>query len=111
MPAREHDHLVTGETAAGWRTTWERSLRLPGTSIVAKLHSLRATRGAALYGAFGRDLVVVKAGIVEAELARLGLHLRARTRSGSRRVLQDVYEQEHEPGLGFEHLPDFGYKR
>ncbi len=85
--------------------------RLPGTSIVAKLHSLRVTRGAVLCSAFGRDLVVIKAGIVEAELARLGLHLCARTRSGGRSVLQDVYKQEHQAGLGFEHTPDIGYKR
>ena len=78
---------------------------------MARPHSLRTAREAALRGVSGHDLMVAKAGIVEAELARLGLHLRARSRSGSRRVLQDVYEQGHEAGLGFEYTPGLGRER
>ncbi len=72
---------------------------------------MRQAREAALRGASGRDLVVAKAGVVEAELAKLGLHLHARSRSGGRRVLQDIYEQGHEAGLGFEYTPGIGHER
>jgi hypothetical protein len=50
-------------------------------------------------------LVVAKADVVEAELTKLGLHLRARTRSGGRRVLRDAFEAGHAAGLGFEFTP------
>jgi hypothetical protein len=73
--------------------------------IVAKLQTQREAREATLRGASGRDLVVAKAGVVEAELAKLGLHLRARSRSGGRRVLRDAFEEGHEAGLGFEYTP------
>ena len=53
----------------------------------------------------GRDLVVAKADVVEEELAKLGLHLRARSRTGGRRVLRDAFETGHEAGLGFEYTP------
>ena len=81
-----------------------------GRGIAAKLHTLRQVRETALRGASGRDLVVAKAGVVEAELAKLGLLLRARSRPGKRRVLQDVYEQGHEAGLGFEYTPGITHK-
>jgi Protein of unknown function (DUF2786) len=73
-----------------------------GRGIVAKLRSLRE---ASLRTASGRDLVVAKADVIEAELARLGLHLRARSRSGGRRVLREAFEAGHEAGLGFEYTP------
>ena len=76
-----------------------------GRGIVAKLHSVREAREASLRTSSGRDLVVAKADVVEAELARLGLHLRARSRSGGRRVLRDAFEAGHEAGLGFEYTP------
>jgi len=73
--------------------------------IVAKLHTLRQAREGALRGASGRDLVVAKADVVEAELARLGLQFRARKGPAGRRVLQDAYDEGHEAGLGFEYAP------
>jgi len=73
--------------------------------ITSKLRTLREAREAMLRSASGRDLVVAKAGIVESELAKLGLHLRARKRSAGRRVLRDAFEQGHEAGLGFEYTP------
>ncbi len=79
--------------------------------ITAKLRALRDAREATLRGASGRDLVVAKAGAVEAELAKLGLQLRTRGGSSSRRVLRDVYEQGHEAGLGFEYTPGVGHDR
>ena len=77
--------------------------------IAAKLQTLREAREAALRGTSGRDLVVAKADVVEAELAKLGLHLRTRSRSGGRRVRQDAFEQGHEAGLGFEYTPGVGH--
>ena len=73
--------------------------------IVAKLHTLRQAREGALRGASGRDLVVAKADVVEAELARLGMQFRARKGPVGRRVLQDAYDEGHEAGLGFEYAP------
>ncbi|MBV8613061.1 MAG: DUF2786 domain-containing protein [Acetobacteraceae bacterium] len=76
-----------------------------GRGVTAKLHSLREAREAALRASSGRDLVVAKADVVEEELAKLGLHLRARSRTGGRRVLRDAFEAGHEAGLGFEYTP------
>jgi len=76
-----------------------------GRGIVAKLHGLRTAREAALRRSSGRDLVVAKADVVEAELARLGMRFHARKGPAGRRVLQDVYEQGHAAGLGFEYTP------
>jgi len=73
--------------------------------IAAKLQSLREARETALRGSSGRDLVVAKAGLVEAELAKLGLQLRARKSTTGRRVLHDAFDQGHEAGLGFEYTP------
>ena len=76
-----------------------------GRGIVAKLHRLRETRETALRTSTGRDLVVAKTDVVDAELTKLGLHLRTRTRSGGRRVLRDAFEAGHRTGLGFEYTP------
>ena len=94
----------------GLRRTASNSFQIGlGRGITAKLHSVRQAREATLRRASGRDLVVVKASIVETELAALGLQLRARNRSGGRRVLRDVFEQGHEAGLGFEYTPGVGH--
>ncbi len=77
--------------------------------IMAKLRSLRDAREAALRSSSGRDLVVAKASIVEAELAKLGLRLRTRKGPTGRRVLQSAFEQGHEAGLGFEYTPGVGH--
>ena len=76
-----------------------------GRGIAAKLLRLRQSREAALRTSTGRDLVVAKADVVDAELTKLGLHLRTRTRSGPRRVLRDAFEAGHQAGLGFECRP------
>lgn len=77
--------------------------------IAAKLRSLREAREAALRGSSGRDLVVAKAGVVEAELDKLGLRFRARKGSTGRRVLSHAFEQGHEAGLDFEYTPGVGH--
>ena len=97
-------------TLAGLRRTATNSFGIGlGRGIAAKLQTLCQAREAVLRGASGRDLVVAKAGVIETELEKLGLHLRARSRSGGRRVLQDVYEQGREAGLGFEYTPGIGH--
>jgi hypothetical protein len=73
--------------------------------IRAKLHELRQAREEALRSASGRDLVPVKASIVEDEMAKLGLTLRARSRAAKRYVLTDAYEAGHEAGKRFEYRP------
>ena len=75
-----------------------------GQGITAKLQALREARESILRSS-GRDLVVVKAGIVDEELSSLGLALRARSRSGGRRVLKDAFEQGHTAGFGFTYTP------
>ncbi len=79
-----------------------------GRGIVAKLHDLRTQREVILRGSSGRDLVVLKADIVETEMAALGLSLRARSRSGGRRVLKDAFDQGHAAGLDFEYTQGIG---
>jgi len=74
--------------------------------ISAKLRSLRAERTAHGSKAGGRDLVVVKADMVEEELAKLGLNLHARsTASRSKRVLSDAYAAGEAAGARFEFTP------
>ena len=79
-----------------------------GRGIIAKLHTIRATREVDLRRSSGRDLVVLKADIVEAEIAALGLSLRARGRSGGRRLLKDAFDQGHAAGLEFEYTHGIG---
>jgi hypothetical protein len=50
----------------------------------------------------------LKADIVDAEMAALGLSLRARSRSGGRRLLKDAFEQGHAAGLDFEYTQGIG---
>jgi len=77
--------------------------------IAAKLRTLREAREAALRGSSGHDLVVAKAGVVDAELDKLGLHFRTRKGTAGRRVLTHAFEQGHEAGLGFEYTPGVGH--
>lgn len=73
--------------------------------IAAKLYALRQSREGALRGSSGRDLVVAKAEVVDAEMARLGLNLTARKGPKSRRILRGAYQEGHEAGLGFQYTP------
>ncbi len=83
----------------GLRRTATNSFRIGlARGIAAKLHTLRTTREGALRGATGRDLVLAKAALVEAEVARRGLDFRARKSSAGRCVLQDAYSEAMRPG-------------
>ncbi len=91
---------------SGMRRTATNSFQIGlGRGIAAKLHTLREAREGALRTAAGRDLVVAKADVIEAELAGLGLQLRARSRSRGARVLREQYEQGRQAGLGFSYTP------
>jgi hypothetical protein len=79
-----------------------------GRGITTKLQALRSARETDLRRSSGRDLVVVKAGLVEAELSSLGLNFQARSRSGNRRVLSEAFEQGKTAGLGFSYTPGIG---
>jgi len=74
-------------------------------AIVQKLRTLREARDAHMRSASGRDLVPVKAAVVEDEMAKLGLSLRTISGSGPKRVLSDAYAAGHEAGHRFEYAP------
>ena len=66
------------------------------TSIADKLVTMKAERDAVNQGS-GRDLVVLKASVVEAELARLNLNLRT-SRRAARTISPTAYEAGGEAG-------------
>lgn len=70
--------------------------------IVAKLRTLRQTRDEFARSASGRDLVPIKAAMVEDELAKLGLNLKARSGKRNRTVISDAYAVGVEAGEKFE---------
>lgn len=73
--------------------------------ICDKLQALRAARDAHLRSASGRDLVPLKAAMVDEEMAKLGLSLRAREMARSRRVLADAFKAGEAAGQRFEFAP------
>lgn len=70
--------------------------------ITAKLRSLRTTRDEVNRSASGRDLVPIKATVIEDELAKLGLNLTAKSVSRGKRVLSDAYAAGQEAGKRFD---------
>jgi hypothetical protein len=73
--------------------------------ISDKLLALRRSRDSHLRTASGRDLVPMKAAMVDDELAKLGLDLHTRTGGGSRRILTDAFEAGEAAGKRFEFTP------
>ena len=73
--------------------------------IARKLDELRRQRAETMRAATGRDLVPVKEGVVEDELAKLGLRFHARGGGRGRYVLREAYEAGHEAGERFEYRP------
>jgi hypothetical protein len=55
--------------------------------------------------ATGRDLVPVKAAVIDEELAKLGLRFKARGGRQQKYVLRDAYDAGHEAGDRFEYRP------
>lgn len=70
--------------------------------IIDKLARLRKERQAAMSQSSGRDLVPIKASVVDNELDQLGIAFKTSRRSTKRRVLADAYETGHEAGQRFE---------
>lgn len=72
--------------------------------VTARLRAMQDAREAALNGASGRDLVVAKAGVVDAELGKLGLRFRTR-RVAERMVNTGAFDRGQEAGERFEVRP------
>jgi hypothetical protein len=73
--------------------------------ICGKLAALREARDANRRSASGRDLVPVKAAMVDEELAKLGLDLHTRGMVRGKRVLVDAFEAGEMAGQRFEVTP------
>lgn len=73
--------------------------------ISVKLQSMRAARDASRRSASGRDLVPVKAAMVDEEVAKLGLDLHAREIGRRKRVLTDAFAAGQAAGQRFEFAP------
>ncbi len=69
--------------------------------IQSKLSVMRGERDAALRTSSGRDLVVAKAGVVDAEMDKLGLRLRSRN-PAARPVNPVAFDAGHAAGERFE---------
>ncbi len=76
--------------------------------IIAKLDTLRQEREAALHRSSGRDLMVVKASIVDEEVDRLGLAFTYKPIGGKRYVMTDAYAAGQEAGERFDYRPGIG---
>lgn len=72
--------------------------------IQARLRAMQAERDAAVQASSGRSLVLAKAGVVEAEMAKLGLRFRTRS-PAERRVDPSAYGAGHDVGQRFEVRP------
>lgn len=108
--ATETARFQTGETYTAAHTRVRRTATNSfqiglARGIASKLQTLRDAREATLRSASGRDLVVAKADVVDAELSKLGMQFRTRKGTAGRRVLLDAFEEGHEAGLGFEYTP------
>ena len=73
--------------------------------IAEKLHASRAARDAVMRSASGRDLVPMKAAMVDEEMEKLGLSLTSRVLSRGKRVLSDAYEAGQAAGERFQYTP------
>ena len=79
--------------------------------IARKLDELHRRREETMRTETGRDLVPVKEGVVEEELAKLGLRFHARGGGRGRYVLPEAYEAGQEAGERFEYRPGIGEAR
>jgi len=72
--------------------------------VQARLRTMQAERDAAVQASSGRSLVLAKAGVVEAEVAKLGLRFRTRN-PAERRVDPGAFDAGHDAGQRFEVRP------
>ncbi len=78
-------------------------------SIVGRLTELHRARDSGRSS--GRDLVPVKASVIEAELAKLGMAFETRSPGGKRRFLAQAYDAGREAGADFEVRPGLATSR
>jgi hypothetical protein len=114
--ATETDLFKRSELYAGHRSNERRSATQSfqtglAHGIARKLDELHRRREEAVRAETGRDLVPVKEGVVEDELAKLGLRFHARGGGRGRYVLREAYEAGHEAGERFEYRPGIGEAR
>ena len=76
-----------------------------GRGICDKLGQLQAAREASRRSLSGRDLVPVKAAMVDEAVAKLGLDLHARALGRGRRVLSDAFSAGQAAGQRFDYRP------
>jgi hypothetical protein len=89
--------------AAGARRSSTRSFQIGlAHGICDKLRSMKAERDAANRLSTGRDLVPIKASVIEDELEKLGLSFHVKTESRKRMVAPDAYHAGREAGRKFE---------
>jgi len=70
--------------------------------VIRKLKAIRHERETAMQRSGGRDLVPIKASVIDEELTQLGIRFHTRERNSGRTVLSDAYDAGHEAGQRFE---------
>jgi uncharacterized protein DUF2786 len=73
-----------------------------GVGLREKLALLKSQRTAATQASSGRDLVPLKASVIDEELEKLGLSFRRRSSARKKTVLTEAYEAGEEAGRRFE---------
>jgi hypothetical protein len=76
-------------------------------SICRKLQAMKRQRDTANRSASGRDLVPVKASIIDTEMSKLGMTFTSQA-ARSRQVLSDAYQAGRAAGETFEYRPAVG---
>jgi hypothetical protein len=101
--ARFKSGAVHAEMGAGERRGSVNSFQIGlGHGIRAKLKTMKAQRDARNRQSSGRDLVPLKASVIEEELSKLGLSFQAQGQRRRKRVLADAFEAGKEAGQKFE---------
>lgn len=81
-----------------------------GHGIARKLHALREEREAAMARSSGRDLVPIKASVIDDELERLGIRFTVKDSRAGRTVLTDAYKAGHEAAGRFDIHPGLHHR-
>ena len=92
-----------GRLAGGDRRSAANSFQIGlAHGISGKLMALRTQRQAAMATKSGRDLVPLKASVIDEEFEALGLDLTSKKSSRTRRVNSEAYRSGHSAGVAFE---------
>ncbi|WP_156520852.1 DUF7168 domain-containing protein [Magnetospirillum moscoviense] len=114
--ATETRHFKTGAVYAdlesGERRSGTNSFQIGlAHGIACKLHSMREEREAAMVRSSGRDLVPIKASVVDDELDSLGINFTVKGSRARRTVLSDAYEAGSEAAQRFDIHPGLNHRR